>query len=863
MKMLLTGVLCLCFSQSEALFGQTDSISRGAYLFGATEVNLLQLHDTLGFNTVELNTGWVPSWEDTVMNNTHRVAVYTQRRFLADQSKAQHVIYEAEQGIQPSKMHNYFVEHPKGSVSDDAWVVVPGTDTQGWIVGSPWPNDDYHYGQTSYTATFTLKTAGSPVPTRSAVRCEVWVNGTRVNYLDLRAFDLSATSYRDFALSFSLPSGESLVASTSSGVLTGGMGERVASKGRGSAVAAAAVDLRVWWYGGVTIFLDKITVDDDSARVLFAHTNDAAIRRSAADSCVAYPAHERFYLVDEPFLSAFQGFGYVAGQIRAVPDINQEKAGSLTATYQYHTRFLNEAQPSQLMNDSYFLYNHIPHPSVIDAGLAEDYGFEPWNAEAYADSLQYYIDMYLPSYQETALASQALGKRWLIVPQLHEIFYQSTGKYQHPGGALTLRPPAPTEIRLQVNLGLVYGAHGYLAFPYGTGCPTINGDSVAIAGLVSNRKRGIYCMDHSSNTEMFYGVDTWTGYREKFDEVKAINMRLKSIGDTLLALNWLATKSWSSSNHTTGTWGGLVTSAAAKSYSGTALSTPYVETGHFQHALTGVDYLMVFNRRCAPSDSLFVTLTLEDASLGAIKVTDIERDTSWTVISGGSFTDLLHPGEMKVYRLDQGLVVTVSGPQTLEPSETGTFVATTVGGISPMHYEWWFYDECSGLVSPDAPMQPPCGQWNSSRIYGSEFPHQNETDFKVYCTVTDAAGREATSHYHYVTVGTKLAKRGNQDNAIAALPERYSLEPPYPNPFNPSTTLRLALPEDATVRLRVFDVVGRQVASLVEGSLQAGYHDFIWKAQTLSSGPYFAQAEVRDKDGRVVLSAIHKLLLTK
>jgi hypothetical protein len=83
-------------------------------------------------------------------------------------------------------------------------------------------------------------------------------------------------------------------------------------------------------------------------------------------------------------------------------------------------------------------------------------------------------------------------------------------------------------------------------------------------------------------------------------------------------------------------------------------------------------------------------------------------------------------------------------------------------------------------------------------------------------------------------------------NAVAnesqsGMPEQAVLEPNYPNPFAPSTTLRYALPRASDVRLEVFDALGRRVAVLAEGRFEAGSHTATWEARGLASGVYVAR----------------------
>ncbi len=70
-------------------------------------------------------------------------------------------------------------------------------------------------------------------------------------------------------------------------------------------------------------------------------------------------------------------------------------------------------------------------------------------------------------------------------------------------------------------------------------------------------------------------------------------------------------------------------------------------------------------------------------------------------------------------------------------------------------------------------------------------------------------------------------------------PEAYKLSQNYPNPFNPTTTIGFLLPTSGQVKLTVYDLVGRQIAALVNGKLTAGRHEVVWDARDFPSGPYF------------------------
>lgn len=69
------------------------------------------------------------------------------------------------------------------------------------------------------------------------------------------------------------------------------------------------------------------------------------------------------------------------------------------------------------------------------------------------------------------------------------------------------------------------------------------------------------------------------------------------------------------------------------------------------------------------------------------------------------------------------------------------------------------------------------------------------------------------------------------------IPEGYSLEKNYPNPFNPSTTIQFSVPEITTVRVSVFDQMGRLLKVLHEGEISPGSYRTAWDATDLNGSP--------------------------
>jgi hypothetical protein len=90
-----------------------------------------------------------------------------------------------------------------------------------------------------------------------------------------------------------------------------------------------------------------------------------------------------------------------------------------------------------------------------------------------------------------------------------------------------------------------------------------------------------------------------------------------------------------------------------------------------------------------------------------------------------------------------------------------------------------------------------------------------------------------------------------------SLPQQYTLHEPYPNPFNPTATIGFDVPQAGKVSLRVYDLSGRLVATLLDARLEAGRYQRSFNAANLASGVYIARLTAPD------FSANAKLVFTK
>jgi subtilisin family serine protease len=92
----------------------------------------------------------------------------------------------------------------------------------------------------------------------------------------------------------------------------------------------------------------------------------------------------------------------------------------------------------------------------------------------------------------------------------------------------------------------------------------------------------------------------------------------------------------------------------------------------------------------------------------------------------------------------------------------------------------------------------------------------------------------------------------NEVLAEVGAPTNFALIQNYPNPFNPSTTIEFSIPEMSSVSVEVYNVIGEQVASLVNQTLDAGYHRINFNAGNLPSGTYVYQLKANGQNGTFV-----------
>lgn len=181
-------------------------------------------------------------------------------------------------------------------------------------------------------------------------------------------------------------------------------------------------------------------------------------------------------------------------------------------------------------------------------------------------------------------------------------------------------------------------------------------------------------------------------------------------------------------------------------------------------------------------------------------------------------------------------------PQNISVEEGSQLNLTVEAiGVAPLQYKWQHNGDgietnsrISGLNSDSLSLDP--------------VSFNDAGEYRV--VVTNGAGSD-TSTVAFVAVTVPTSVDNNE------LPARFVLNQNYPNPFNPQTSIRFGLPAASNVSLKVYDLIGRQVATLVNEQLAAGYHTVSFDGSRVATGIYFYRIEAGE------YQEVRKMILIK
>ncbi|MDZ7369811.1 MAG: T9SS type A sorting domain-containing protein [candidate division KSB1 bacterium] len=210
--------------------------------------------------------------------------------------------------------------------------------------------------------------------------------------------------------------------------------------------------------------------------------------------------------------------------------------------------------------------------------------------------------------------------------------------------------------------------------------------------------------------------------------------------------------------------------------------------------------------------------------------------------------------------------ILVDGPNTVADAKAGvtyvknSIIAGTTSNFKSTDAEFenamaaWFINHGGKtfssnnevkLVDPFNLLNPnPMPMPGSPVVLGAGTP-PNDGFFDATATFIGAFGREDwTAGWSTFNI---QAPAEVDEKSMAEIPKEYDLYANYPNPFNPSTVIEFALPQTDFVKLTIHNLLGQQIATLVEGRLEAGVHTVSWEALNLPSGIYYYSLQTSGK----------------
>ena len=156
----------------------------------------------------------------------------------------------------------------------------------------------------------------------------------------------------------------------------------------------------------------------------------------------------------------------------------------------------------------------------------------------------------------------------------------------------------------------------------------------------------------------------------------------------------------------------------------------------------------------------------------------------------------------------------------------------------------WYWNQINGTAGIDTQWQNPLGGFGTScSSWGS------------IQTCISAVG---TAQY-FALYGITVPVEVEIDDQAPAV---FALEQNYPNPFNPTTTIGFSLATDSKVSLKIFNALGQEVKSIVNGNLTSGFHELAFDASEFNSGVYFYRIDATGIDGQN-FTQVRKMILAK
>jgi len=258
-----------------------------------------------------------------------------------------------------------------------------------------------------------------------------------------------------------------------------------------------------------------------------------------------------------------------------------------------------------------------------------------------------------------------------------------------------------------------------------------------------------------------------------------------------------------------------------------------------------------------------------------------------SVDNGTNWTNVKTYQNLASTRITEHALVEITSVASLQPN-----VKIRFKSVQPGWDWWWVIDNVTIYGSDPIPVElvsfladasngDVVLNWaTATETNNSHFVVERSADNKSFVSIGQVQGNGTTteqSKYQFVdsrVMGDKVYYRLKQvdfngtseySNSIEVnveLPNEYSLSQNHPNPFNPVTVVKFALPVDAKVTISLFNSLGQQVAEVMSSDLTGGQHEVSINGSNLSSGIYFYRIDASGVDG-TKFSSVKKMILMK
>ncbi len=279
-------------------------------------------------------------------------------------------------------------------------------------------------------------------------------------------------------------------------------------------------------------------------------------------------------------------------------------------------------------------------------------------------------------------------------------------------------------------------------------------------------------------------------------------------------------------------------------------STDYGETWTLQPGFTGIS---MWGVHVQPTDGNVIVVNSYSTSPG-----------SWRSVNGGaSWTPISIPS---------------SGYQVVSVDSMTQFAAQS-SGFYKLEAPWFVPVELSSfsaqLVNSDVILN-----WTTAtelNNQGFEIEHSEDNDY--FTKIGFVPGFGTTSESKSYSFKISNIKSGlqyyrlrqidfdgtsttyNSVEVTGPVPNSFALNQNHPNPFNPSTTISFSLPVEAKINIKLFNMLGQEVAQIADNEFEAGNHSIVFNANNLSSGTYAYTLEAKGANGNNYISTKKMLLL--